>query len=159
MIVLGIDPGKSGGIAWQKLGERSSATALPFPATEAEMRGLLRSILEQDAINVLAFIERVGATPQMGVSSAFTFGRGYGFLRGLLIGMAIPFEEVSPQKWQGDFGLRMGKKLAQRDSEKHNQIKGKAEQLFPWVKMTHAKSAALLICEYGARQHRLKESA
>lgn len=104
---------------------------------------------------IICYLEKVGPTPQMGVSSAFTFGRSYGFLRGLLVGLTIPFEEVSPQRWQSEFGLRMkGKKLAHGDTEKHNAIKGKAQQFFPHLKVTHAKAAALLICEYGARLHR-----
>lgn len=156
MLVLGLDPGKSGGIAWQRLGEPKSASGVKFPDTESDLRGVLTSCMELDA-DWFAYIERVGATPQMGVTSAFTFGRGYGFLRGLLIGLCIPFEEVGPYKWQAEFGLRQGKKLGSGDTEKHNAIKAKAQQFFPWLKITHANAAALLISEWGVRQKSARE--
>ena len=154
MLIIGIDPGASGGIAWQAIGSRDYTDATAIPKTESDVRALLSSLMERDS-SWLAYLEKVGATPQMGRTSAFTFGRIYGFLRGLLIGLAIPFEEVTPQRWQADFGLRQkGKRLGKDDVEKHNQIKGKAQQFFPHLQVTHAKAAALMICEYGVRQQR-----
>jgi len=149
MLIIGIDPGKSGGIAWQQTGPMF-ADATKFGDTESDIVNQLRYCM-QSYDSWFAYIEKVGATPQMGVTSAFSFGRSYGFLRGCLIGLGIPFEEVSPVKWQSEFGLRQGKKLAQGDTDKHNAIKGKAQQLFPHLQVTHAKAAALLIAEYGAR--------
>lgn len=155
-LIIGLDPGCSGGIAWQVLGCRESADAAKFPDTETDCANLLRRLMEQTP-SWFAYLEKVHSTPQMGVSSAFTFGRGYGLLRGLLHGLAIPFDEVGPQRWQADLGLKQsGRKLAQRDSEKHNAIKAKAQQMFPWLKVTHATAAALLISEWGARQQRLE---
>lgn len=154
-LILGFDPGQSGGVAWQVIGNRQSASAISMPKTEHDLRHLLKGILDSHEGDALAFIEKVGATPQMGACSSFTFGKSYGFLRGVLTGMAIPFEEVTPQRWQADFNLKMkGKKLGKKDTEKHNHIKSKAQSMFPWLDVTHAKAAALLICEYGARQHR-----
>jgi hypothetical protein len=150
-LIIGIDPGKSGGVAWRKTtAQREYTDATKFPETEKDVANLFYELMNTER-DCFAYLERVGATPQMGVTSAFTFGRGYGFLRGCLIGFGIPFEEVSAVKWQAEFGLRQGKKLAQGDSEKHNAIKGKAQQLFPHLQITHAKAAALLICEYGLR--------
>lgn len=152
-LIIGIDVGASGGFAWRKLSSAECyADATKLPATEADTAALLRELMTFDR-DWFAYLERVGATPQMGRTSAFTFGRSYGFLRGLLIGLAIPFEEVTPVKWQQTFGLRQGKKLGQGDTEKHNAIKGKAQQLFPHLKITHATAAALLICEHGRRTY------
>lgn len=154
MLIIGLDPGQSGGVAWQQLGKRENTDAASIPHTEGDVLALFRSLMEMDSC-WLAYLEKVGATPQMGRTSAFSFGRSYGFLRGLLIGLSIPFEEVTPQRWQADFGLRqVGKKLGKGDTEKHQAIKGKAQQFFPTLKVTHSKAAALMICEYGARQHR-----
>lgn len=154
-LIIGIDPGSSGGIAWQRIGGEPYGDAAAVPNTEHDFRILLaQHIMPLDDV-IIAYLEKVGATPQMGATSLFTFGRSYGFIRGLLIGLQIRFEEVTPQKWQAEFGLRqVGKKLGKGDTEKHNAIKGKAQQFFPHLKVTHAKAAALMICEYGARQHR-----
>jgi hypothetical protein len=160
MLVLGLDPGRSGGIAWHVLGgERTATGAVKFPETETDLRQILEGLMREHA-DWRAYVERVGATPQMGVTSAFTFGRGYGFLRGLLVGLGVPFEEVLPSHWQAEFGLRQkGRKLAQADTEKHNAIKGKAQQFYPHLKITHHTAAALLIAEWGCRQLRMRESA
>ena len=49
---------------------------------------------------VMCYLEKVHAMPGQGVTSMFTFGQNYGFLRGLLIARGIPFEEVQPNPWQ-----------------------------------------------------------
>lgn len=154
-LILGIDPGVSGGFAWQVLGDPRSADASKMPDTEADAANLLKRLIGEHR-NWHAYLERVGATPQMGVCSAFTFGKNYGLLRGLLAGFAIPFDEVTPIRWQADFGLRSAKKLGKGDTEKHRAIKAKAQQLFPALQVTNAKAAALLICEYGARMQRMR---
>jgi hypothetical protein len=107
-------------------------------ATERELSDWLMQIPANGGLH--AVIESVHASPQMGVTSAFTFGRGYGFLRGLLIGAKIPFEEVSPVRWQAALGCR--------SKGDKNVTKAKAGQLFPDVKVTHANADALLLAEY-----------
>jgi len=140
MLIIGIDPGVSGAIAvldskgelapkWHKLSE-----------TECDAGNFL---WEDYPKETFAYIERVHAMPKQGVSSVFKFGQSYGFLRGLLIGLGIPFEEVTPQKWQKAMGC-----MSKGDK---NVTKAKAQQLFPGVKVTHAIADALLIAEYGRR--------
>ena len=90
-----------------------------------------------------AYIEKVGATPQMGVVSAFTFGRSYGWLLGVLDALRIPYEFVTPQKWQKAMGCLTG-------GDK-NVSKAAAQRLWPSLKITHANADALLIAEYGRR--------
>jgi hypothetical protein len=76
----------------------------------------------------------------MGVTSAFTFGQSYGFLRGILAASKIPFIEVSPQKWQREMGcMTKGNK---------NVTKQAAQQRWPKLKITHANADSLLIAEY-----------
>ena len=135
MIYLGIDPGKLGGIAI--VGDFTQAWKTP--ETERDLHDL---IAELGGPN-FAVIEKVHSSPQMGVKSAFTFGRGYGFLRGLLTAFCIPFEEVSPQKWQ--------KAMACLTHGDKNVSKAKAQQLWPHLKITHGVADALLIAEYCRR--------
>jgi hypothetical protein len=64
-------------------------------------------------VQVYAVIEKVHSMPSQGVSSSFTFGKNYGFLRGCLTAAGIPFEEVTPQVWMKALGVpprRVGKK-------------------------------------------------
>ena len=143
MIYFGIDPGVGGGIAVVGDGEQFHGPP----------RLKLKDATEHDIaawfglVNVdepRAVIEAVSSSPQMGVVSAFTFGRSYGMLRGVLVGLAIPFVDVRPQKWQRAMGC-----LSKGDK---NVTKAKAQQLYPGEKITHATADAILLATY-CRRH------
>jgi crossover junction endodeoxyribonuclease RuvC len=152
-IFIGIDPGNSGSIA---VIDDSTGTVdfMKCKETESDLfRFLSDEICDCPAtLNMFGFalIERVSSMPGQGVSSTFKFGQSYGFLRGILIASGIPFEEVTPQKWQKVFGL-IRKSKAESNTDKKNRHKAKAQQLFPSVKITHANADALLIAEYCRR--------
>ena len=54
-------------------------------------------------------IEKVSAMPKQGVSSTFSFGVNYGWLRGTLDLGEISYQEVRPQVWKKEFGLNSDK--------------------------------------------------
>jgi crossover junction endodeoxyribonuclease RuvC len=137
MKILGLDPGKSGGLA--VVGD-GSADASKFGATERDIWDAIR--MAAGACD-FAYIERVGAFPGQGVSSTFKFGQSYGFLRACLVAAGIPFEAVTPAKWQ--------RSLACLSKGDKNVTKAKAQELFPALTITHAIADALLIAEYGRR--------
>jgi crossover junction endodeoxyribonuclease RuvC len=91
-----------------------------------------------------AYIEQVSSSPQMGVVSSFSFGRGYGNLEMALTAAGIPFERVRPQVWQKAMGC-----MTKGDK---NISKAKAQELFPDKKVIHATADALLIALYGTKQ-------
>ena len=150
MIVIGVDPGKSGGIAW--IDETGKACVEKMPDTLKD----LWELIEKDILhatgnlhfgnstrNCKAYLEQISSSPQMGVVSAFTFGNGYGHLEMALTAAGIPFERVRPQAWQKAMGcMSKGQK---------NVTKAKAQELFPHLKITHATADACLIAEYGRR--------
>lgn len=140
MTIVGIDPGKSGGMAFLCNG---NVGAFKLNETERDIDTQLNACLPLDGPPAFAFIERVHSSPQMGVKSAFSFGQSYGFLRGLLIAQGIPFETITPAKWQRAMGC-----LSKGDK---NVTKARAQELFPAIKVTHAIADALLIAEYGRR--------
>ena len=136
-LIIGIDPGKSGGIAFFF---EQGPVVYPLPETMTDTMDLL---LGEDLSRAFAYIEKVHSSPQMGVTSAFTFGQGYGALLMLLTCKGIPFEQVTPQKWQKALGC-----MSKGDK---NVTKRRAQELFPGLKVTHATADALLIGEYGRR--------
>jgi crossover junction endodeoxyribonuclease RuvC len=145
-MIIGIDPGGSGGIAWYD-GER--ARVVKMPATLQDLLELVDNIniachMNNSINSRCAYLEQVHSSPQMGVKSSFTFGNGFGHLEMALTAAGIPFVRVSPQKWQGALGCRTG-------GDK-NVSKARAQELFPDLKPTHATADALLIMEYGRRQ-------
>jgi hypothetical protein len=138
---LGIDPGASGGIAVLSL--EHVLTTWKMPETEHDISNVFASIR---GLISFAMIESVHSLPKQGVSSTFAFGRNYGFLRGMLVGHKIPFEDVTPGKWQAALRVRAIKDEAKTDHK--NRLKGLAQQLFPHHHMTHAIADASLIVEY-----------
>lgn len=139
MIAIGIDPGVNGGIAFI---DGADAYAVAMPETEADILEVLSLYPGERKFAALEFVR---SSPQMGVKSAFTFGQGFGALRMALVASKIPFEEVTPRKWQSSLGCLSG--------GSKNVTKGKAQELFPNLKITHAIADALLIAEFCRRTY------
>ena len=142
--IIGVDPGANGGIAWITDGK---SCVEKMPDTLQDLWDLVVSIsLEAGTggTGIRAYIEQVSSSPQMGVVSAFSFGRGYGNLEMALTAAGIPFERVRPQVWQKVLGC-----MTKGDK---NVSKRKAQELFPDRKVTHATADALLIAYYGTKQ-------
>jgi hypothetical protein len=150
MTIIGIDPGKSGGIAWHD-GKRMRVEKMPetlldlWYFVDIIRRNEYATPREPGSHKCKAYIEQVHSSPQMGVKSAFTFGQGFGHLEMALTAAGIPFERVRPQAWQKAMQC-----LTKGDK---NVSKRRAQELFPHLKITHATSDATLICEYGRRQN------
>jgi len=127
-----------------------------MPATERDVWELFTTLYGGEAF---AFIEKVSAMPgrkttkgkerqSMGATSAFTFGMGYGGLRMALIAAGIPFETITPGKWQKHFGLITPKGKDLTTGEKKNIHKARAQELFPGMKVTQYNADAILLAEY-----------
>lgn len=104
MIIAGVDPGLSGGIAIiQQLLGSTEYHVQPMPVTGEKKRSIqLQPIAELFKLWQidLVVIEKVHAMPKQGVSSCFTFGKGYGQIQGICAGLFIPFVLVTPQQWK-----------------------------------------------------------
>jgi hypothetical protein len=163
VIVIGIDPGMSGGIAKLKRdGARWYPSAIGMPATEKDIADHLWTMQEEaqkDEIEIIAFLEHIQPMPIIkrskgpkgetreevnpGLNQIGNFMKHYGFLRGCLITIGIPLEDIRPQAWQKLLGcMTRGNK---------NVSKGKAQQLFPTMQITHKIADALLIAEAGRK--------
>lgn len=142
-LYLGIDPGKTGGIALIDHTGRALA-AHAMPKTFSDVVLLLKELHAGD-LTPRCLIEFVHAFPKMGVVSAFTFGKGAGVLEGALLALDVPFEPVQPRRWQQALGCLSG-------GDK-NITKARAQALFPKLAITHLTADALLIAEYGRRLH------
>jgi len=101
MTCVGIDPGLDGGLA--AIGPEG-LELMRMPVVPVGKR---KQIDEQVVVAWLArvrpgcvFIEKVGARPGQGVVAMFTFGTGWGLVRGVCAGLGLPYELVRPQEWQ-----------------------------------------------------------
>lgn len=141
MYYIGIDIGNNGaaalldkdGVVMQEL-RFNRATLHDKADTFREWRDM------GDGEHVVAMVEKVASSPQMGVRSAFTFGCGYGEILGILAALRIPYKTVTPGVWQKAMGC-----LSKGDK---NITKAAAQRLYPALKITHADADAILIARY-----------
>jgi crossover junction endodeoxyribonuclease RuvC len=158
MKLIGIDPGLDGAVA---IIHTASGLVLinDTPITTMTNAGgkKKRTFLAQEMADLLipfedddvhVFIEQVGAMPKQGVSSVFSFGRGYGIWIGITAALRLPTTFVTPQRW---------KKVIMDGIADKNAARLRAQQLFPAVApamklVKHdGRAEALLIAEYGRR--------
>jgi len=141
MIWIGVDPGVSGAIA--VIRESGDVETIRFTETWHDIVDWLQD--ETELRQCKAVLEQVHAMPKQGVSSTFKFGRMYGAAEMLLVAAAIPYETVTPAKWQTAMKCK-----SQGDK---NVTKAAAQRLFPTIKITHATADAILLAELCRRTH------
>ena len=153
-IIIGIDPGKNGGIA--VLDEDANVIdIMKMPETPQDLLDALSNYLpiEQQQTSI-CYLEKVGGMPGQSGSAMFSFGRSYGHIEMALLASKIPTYEILPQRWQKHFSLSgssITKSSSAEKREHKNRLKAKAQQLFPQLgkKITLSTCDALLIAEYG----------
>ena len=114
------------------------------PLDIAAYLGILAAGAKVAESRIYCVIEKVASSPQMGVKSAFTFGRSLGVLEGCLAASGIPYAFVTPQKWQ--------KAMCCLSKGDKNVTKAAAQRLYPNERITHATADALLLATY-CRRH------
>ena len=153
MIVLGIDPGLSGALAFYDT-VSEALVVMDMPTVEVTRNGKSKREVSPALVADMvagkgvekAFMERVSAMPGQGVSSMFSFGRSSGVVEGVLAAYEIPTTLVTPQAWMKAMGVRAGK----------DGSRERAMQLFPQYadqfarKKDNGRSDAVLIAKYGA---------
>lgn len=145
-VVIGIDPGMSGGIAVLGVGGEV-VDVFPMPQTMADLYEALSEFRECS----VCYMEDVGhGMPNQSSKATATFARHCGHLEMSLLALGIPTHTVTPTKWMKSYQL--GKSSEYEKREWKNRLKAKAQQLFPKHKVTLAVCDALLIAEYGRKQ-------
>lgn len=97
-IIVGIDPGQSGGIALIHPSGNVASWVMPLAGKEIdghEVANYLRGLTP-----LTVFIEKVHSMPKQGLSSTFKFGMGYGLVIGICEALEIPYRLVTPQAWK-----------------------------------------------------------
>jgi hypothetical protein len=144
-LFCGIDPGMSGGIGLLDSDGQFQA-AYPWADTE---RDTLELISEYAPKIQMACLEVASSRPGQGISSNFKFAASWGLLRGFVIALRIPFQDVTPVKWTQALGLRGGKGTSY--TQRKRLHKSWAQQWFPRLKLNHQTADAILIAEYCRR--------
>lgn len=156
--ILGFDSGLHGGVV--RLGMDRSVLALevmPLADKILDLQALWRIIRDHaDGPPVFAYLEKVSARPDQGVSSMFKFGRGYGALEAMLVAAGIPYKMVTPQKWQKSMHAGVERSL---DPKARSRVA--AGRLFPEIDLRKNDRCrvpheglvdGLLIAEFGRQE-------
>ena len=148
MNYCGMDPGFSGAVAvLSEDGEVLLLEDMPVVpvGTRRELNEpVLREWLVRFEVGSCC-LEKSQTMPGQGVASSGRYMMSYGILRGLCVGLGIPYSLVHPKTWKKAMMPDMPK-------EKLASVQ-RVGQLFPELaldrKKDHGKADALLICRYG----------
>ena len=145
---IGIDPGKSGGIA---VITNETVKVHPCPQTVDDMATLMSICLSDvAAYRTRVFLEKVWAFPSDARSSSFTFGQNYGHWQGILASHEIKPVLVTPKTWQAHLEVKKGLPKPKRKK----LLKQMAIDRCPGIKRITLKTCdALLIAIYGVEAY------
>lgn len=107
-VIIGVDPGKKGGIAAVYLDGRLAWVEDMPDLSGVALAAALQDMLQNENVTE-ARVERVHSMPKQGVASTWTFAEGYGVILGTLGAMRIRTTLVSPQVWKKVYGLTADK--------------------------------------------------
>lgn len=123
LVVIGCDPGITGALAVMIDGHLHAVHDMPTLSImvgktnrnvvdENQLDNLLRALINGYVApaDKLHFVcENVGSRPKEGPVGAFSFGRGYGAIRGCVASLQLPRTYVNPADWSRALKLRRGK--------------------------------------------------
>ena len=153
MIIIGIDPGISGGISI--LENKKVIEVFDMP-TMIDGKKNKRQVNGSQVTNIIkenvdtnkettVVVEHVNAMPGQGVTSMFNFGQSFGVIKGVCAALSLPIYFVRPTKWKKHFNLIKTNKEAGRTKaiELYPEISGKLSR-----KKDSNKADAILIARY-----------
>ena len=153
MIIIGIDPGITGGIS--VLENKKVIEVFDMPTmidgkknkkqvNGAQVTNIIKERLD-DEKEIAVVVEHVNAMPGQGVTSMFNFGQSFGVIKGICSALSLPIHFVRPTKWKKHFNLIKTNKDASRT---------KVIQIYPEIssklsrKKDSNKADASLIARY-----------
>lgn len=167
LCVIGIDPGSSGGVAWNEPGKGIQAMAFSKFKTPDEQAANLRMtvrgiramcVASELDLEMVCYCELVtGFIPvkkqnednnfslEGSAYRMFNFGKNYGYVLGIMRGLGVKLIEVSPRVWQQNFAPTKGLER----SKKKAALKEVAQRIHGGLKVTLGTADALLIRKAG----------
>lgn len=149
MNIAGIDPGLTGAVAVVNDNGRKIIDTCLMPVTnkEVDIAALVDILQEWEVKHV--YLEKAQAMPKQGVVSMFTYGVGYGMIRGALTSAKIPYTLIHPATW---------KRVMCKDMDKGKTASlTRVKQLYPELRLKnseHGKADAILLAVYGLMSDR-----
>ena len=148
-VIIGIDPGVSGGVAVHYVGRE--VLTFPMPPVVDAVRDLFERITHPESVTT-AYLEDVPpyAGKNLPGSRMFRLGESCGVVQGVLSSLYINTVLVRPQAWQGALGLKKEKGMEQAAWKR--ALKEAAQVLYPDITITLKTADAVLLMHYGLTQ-------
>jgi len=149
--IIGIDPGKNGGITTIYGDNVVDISKMPSSPELFYQHLIFLGLPRAYSGKLTILIEDVHSMPSDSSKGAFTFGRGLGQLEGVIAAMGLvdSLKRVSPMKWMNYFKLKRDKA-----TETKTQYKNRIKQLASIkskTKLTLATCDSYLIALYGTK--------
>ena len=175
-LVVGIDPGNTGAIAFLSYETGELYDVKDMPTTQQEVSGTSRTkidaVLFAECIdkatrelpydgNMVTFTERIQAVPRFnkntgkydlsqGGTANIAFGRGGGIIEGYFAALRVSVYEIEASKWKPVMGCSKDKEQSMAVARK---IWPDKMSLFK-LKTKHGRAEAALVGLYGIRHHK-----
>jgi hypothetical protein len=149
MIILAIDPGISGALAFYNSADASCIEVLDMPILNGDVNPHAMWSFILDRHPDVAIIEQVSPMPKEGVSSVWRFASAFTTAHVVVRLMNIPVVMVPPAKWKRSMNLKGGK-------EGKEQARKRAIEAFPscaqnfHLKKHHGRAEAAMLAVYAA---------
>ena len=158
MIILAIDPGISGALAFylhSPLGVSGLTAVYDMPLLDGDVdpRGIRDVIMQHKP--ALAVIERVHSHPNEGVSSVWRFACAFATALAVLALAEIPIIQVPPAKWKKAMGIRGGQLGKEHARRLAIEMFPTQQESFKRVK-DHGRAEATLIAVYASRLNEMR---
>lgn len=155
--VIGIDPGRAGGIAVFIRKHKPFVTTVKMPKDIAELRDFFEYYAEN--YKTIVFLEKLSVRPDdvMSEGDKPNLGKLYRIqklmanfeqLKAVIESVGIPFVLVHPMSWQTKLKLRMRGRKEDKRLRKRRYVEA-AQCFFPEVRATLWSADALLIMQFG----------
>jgi hypothetical protein len=125
-LIVAIDPGKEGGIAWGIPPKVANLATEPGDLLDqlTEIRAHYKE--------VIVYVEQVGGyvagQPQPG-SAMFKFGKSVGMTETAVTALGFTLCRITPQKWQGKLGMR--RQPGEKKDAFKRRLRARACELYP----------------------------
>ena len=147
-IMVGLDPGKFGSVAFLRDHPTWKLVVVPTPVVGKEYDIPAMAKLFDKKVEYFVIVERAQTMPGQGSVSGGTFMMGYGIWLGILGALGIPYQIVHARVWTKVM-------LAGAPGEGKERAYNVARRLFPeWqpkLKKEREYADAILLAEYSRR--------
>lgn len=157
-LILGVDPGVKGALAWYDIETKRVRAIIDMPVTSRKLKsGRMKNTVNPfdlsatiDAFSKetrFAVVEEVGSRPNQSAQSTFSLGFSAGQISGAIFSHYIPIYYVKPAVWKSLMGLSYDKK---KSLEKARQLFPDKVHMFTMAK-DDGRAEAALLASFGVR--------